>query len=158
MSSKGETETDEQEEDHTLIIAFIAVEIFIMVFFFILSIVTAVLEKTELLSLILCGMHAVVLYTGFDIQKTYEEHVHRKEKQIRHIEVLGQFGRVIGLIWVLMTDVLSLVLVLINSNFQSRELFGVTVAFWSLASLSTTAFLVLALTQHSETTSKTKKQ
>ena len=158
MSSKGETDADGEEEDHSLVIAFIAVEIFIMVSFFILSIVTAVLDKTELLSLILCGMHAVVLFTGVDIQKTYEESVHRKEKRVRHIEVYGQFGRVTALIWVLMTDVLSLVLVLINSNFQNRELFGVTVAFWSLAALSTTAFLILALTQHTETASKTKKQ
>jgi putative solute:sodium symporter small subunit len=156
MSSKDEAA--EEEEDHTLVNALVAVEIFIMVFFLILAIATAVVEKTELLPLVLCGMHAVVLFTGFDIQRTYEEHVHKKGNEIRHIEVLGQRSRVIGLIWVLMTDVFSLVLVLIVSNFASRQLFGITVAFWSLATLSTTAFLILALTYHTETTSKSKKQ
>jgi hypothetical protein len=158
MATKGEPETEEEEEDHTAVNVLVAVEIFIMVLFAILATVTAVLDIGELLALSLCGMHAVVLFTSFDIQKTYEEHVHKRLKEIRHIEVLGQRGRVIGLVWVLMTDIIGLVLVVLNSNFKSRELFGITIAFWSLAALSTTALLILALTYHSETTSKTKKQ
>jgi putative solute:sodium symporter small subunit len=155
MSSKDEKV--EEEEENTIVNALVAVEIFIMVFWSILYIVTAVLDKGELIGLILIGAHAVVLYTGFDIQKSYEEHVHKKGQEIKHIEVVGQRGRVIGLIWVLLTDVASLVAVVLASDFKHVELFGITVAFWSLASLSTTAFLILALSYHSETTSKSKK-